>query len=139
MAFMGGSPRSTPRSFLQMMCSEQTTGFVSGNTGGFAGITNAFSYNKRLQPVFMSATAPSQTVFSIGYDFHVGAGNNGNVYGITNYKDHTRNQSLTYDALNRLTSAQNAGTNYADTTVQGKTAYWGNNYSYPSYSNLMKQ
>src|SRR6266481_8429308 len=47
------------------------TGFVSGNSGTFAGITNAFSYNKRLQPLIMSATAPSQTVFSIGYDFHV--------------------------------------------------------------------
>ena len=63
------------------------TGFVSGNSGTFAGITNAFSYNKRLQPLAMSANAPSQTVFSIGYDFHFGAGNNGNVFGITNYKD----------------------------------------------------
>jgi hypothetical protein len=47
------------------------TGFVSGNSGTFAGITNAFSYNKRLQPLAMSVAAPSQTVFSIGYDFHV--------------------------------------------------------------------
>jgi hypothetical protein len=39
------------------------TGFVSGNSATFAGITNAFSYNKRLQPVAMSAAAPSQTVF----------------------------------------------------------------------------
>jgi len=42
------------------------TGFVSGNSGTFAGITNAFAYNKRLQPLTMAATAPSQTVFSIG-------------------------------------------------------------------------
>ncbi len=40
----------------------QMTGFVSGNGGAFAGITSAFSYNKRLQPVNMSANAPSQTV-----------------------------------------------------------------------------
>jgi hypothetical protein len=46
------------------------TGFVSGNSGTSAGIANAFTYNKRLQPVTMSATTPSQTVFSIGYDFH---------------------------------------------------------------------
>jgi YD repeat-containing protein len=39
------------------------TGFISGNSGTFAGITNAFSYNKRLQPLNMSATAPSQPVF----------------------------------------------------------------------------
>jgi len=44
----------------------------------------------------MSASAPSQTVFSIGYDFHYGAGNNGNVWGITNYKDNSRNQSFTW-------------------------------------------
>ena len=29
----------------------QMTGFVSGNSASFAGITSAFSYNKRLQPV----------------------------------------------------------------------------------------
>lgn len=53
------------------------TGFVSGYSATFAGITNAFTYNKRLQPVAMSANAPSQTVFSIGYDFHVGNGTSG--------------------------------------------------------------
>ena len=67
------------------------TGFISGYGTSFAGITNAFSYNKRLQPVNMSANSPSQTVFSIGYDFHLGNGttgaDNGNVFGITNYKD----------------------------------------------------
>jgi RHS repeat-associated protein len=117
------------------------TGFISGNSGTFAGITSAFSYNKRLQPVNMSASAPSQTVFSIGYDFHVGNGtsgaDNGNVFGITNYKDNTRNQTFTYDLLNRLISAQNAGTNCAATTVNGKTEYWGNNYGYDAWGNLI--
>jgi RHS repeat-associated protein len=111
-------------------------GFLSGYSATFAGITNAFSYNKRLQPLAMSAAAPSQTVFSIGYDFHLSNGNNGNVFGITNYKDNSRNQSFTYDALNRLTSAQNAGTNCAATTVNGKTEYWGNNYGYDAWGNL---
>src|SRR5205807_1704368 len=70
------------------------TGFISGNSGTFAGITSAFNYNKRLQPLNMSASSPSQTVFSIGYDFHLGNGDNGNVFGITNYKDtnHGRDQ-----------------------------------------------
>ncbi|HWF06774.1 MAG TPA: hypothetical protein VHA06_24000 [Candidatus Angelobacter sp.] len=63
------------------------TGFVSGYSSSFAGITNAFAYNKRLQPLAMSATAPSQTVYSIGYDFHYGAGNNGNVFGIYSSRD----------------------------------------------------
>jgi YD repeat-containing protein len=71
------------------------TGFVSGNSGTFAGITSAFSYNKRLQPVNMSAASPSQTLYSVGYDFHVGAGNNGNVFGIYNYRDRDRDQTFT--------------------------------------------
>jgi len=117
------------------------TGFVSGASGSFAGINNTYSYNKRLQPVNMSASSPSQTVFSIGYDFHLGNGtsgtDNGNVWGITNYKDSSRNQSFTYDTLNRLTSAQNAGTNCATTTVNGKTEYWGNSYGYDAWGNLL--
>ena len=112
------------------------TGFISGNSGSFAGITSAFSYNKRLQPLAMSANAPSQTVFSIGYDFHLGAGNNGNVFGITNYKDQNRNQTFTYDPLNRLISAQNAGTNCAATVIGGKSEYWGNSYGYDAWGNL---
>ena len=51
------------------------TSLVNGQSSGFAGITNTFSYNKRLQPVNMSASSPAQTVFSIGYDFHLGSSN----------------------------------------------------------------
>jgi RHS repeat-associated protein len=119
---------------------EQITNFVSGNTGSFAGITNSFSYNKRLQPINMSAASPSQAVFSIGYDFHVGNGSsgsdNGNVWGITNYKDNNRNQSFTYDALNRLTSAQNAGTDCNATVLGGNKKFWGNTYTYDAWGNL---
>jgi RHS repeat-associated protein len=119
------------------------TGFVSGYSTSFVGITSAFSYNKRLQPLAMSANAPSQTVFSIGYDFHLGNGtsgaDNGNVFGITNYKDQNRNQTFTYDLLNRLISAQNAGTNCAATVVGGKTEYWGNSYGYDAWGNLLQK
>ncbi|HEY2496657.1 MAG TPA: RHS repeat-associated core domain-containing protein [Candidatus Angelobacter sp.] len=123
------------------------TGFVSGNSATFAGITNAFSYNKRLQPVTMSATSPSQTVYSIGYDFHAGNGttgsgaNNGNVFGITNYKDttHGRDQTFTYDPLNRVTSAQNTGTDCNAMTVNNKIEYWGNSYSYDAWGNLLQK
>jgi RHS repeat-associated protein len=122
------------------------TGFVSGS-GGAAAITSSFTYNKRLQPLTMSATAPSQTVYSIGYDFHAGNGtagtgtDNGNVFGIINYKDttHGRDQTFTYDALNRLISAQNAGTNCSTMVLQNKTEYWGNSYSYDAWSNLLQK
>jgi hypothetical protein len=89
----------------------------------------------------MSANAPSQTEFSIGYDFHLGngtsGGDNGNVFGITNYKDTTRNQTFTYDALNRLASARNAGTDCSVKVLQNKTEYWGNSYSYDAWGNLL--
>jgi RHS repeat-associated protein len=116
------------------------TGFLSGYSTSFAGITNAFTYNQRLQPVNMSANAPGQTVFSIGYDFHVGNGtsgaDNGNVFGITNYKDQTRNQTFTYDILNRLVSARNAGTDCTVTILGGLKKFWGNTYTYDAWGNL---
>jgi RHS repeat-associated protein len=113
------------------------TGFVSGNSTTFAGITSSFSYNKRLQPTLMSANAPNQTVFSIGYDFHLGNGDNGNVFSLINYRDQTRTQTFAYDALNRLTSALNAGTDCTKMTVNGKTEYWGNSYGYDAWGNLI--
>lgn len=117
-------------------------GFTNGNTGTFGGITNAFSYNKRLQPVNISAATPSQQkVFAIGYDFHVGNGtsgsDNGNVWGITNFKDPSRSENFTYDALNRLTSAQSTGTDCNALLVDGHTKNWGNTYSYDAWGNLL--
>src|SRR5579864_5277260 len=120
-------------------------GFISGYGASFAGITNAFTYNKRLQPVNMSANAPGQTVFSIGYDFHSGTGtggsgaDNGNVFGITNYKDTTRSQTFTYDLLNRLASAQNAGTDCTVNALGGNKKFWGNTYSYDAWGNLLNK
>ncbi|HEX7289216.1 MAG TPA: hypothetical protein VF532_23730 [Candidatus Angelobacter sp.] len=87
----------------------------------------------------MSASAPSQTVFSIGYDFHLNNGNNGDVFGITNFKDNTRNQTFTYDPLNRLISAQNAGTDCAVAVLGGKEKFWGNNYAYDAWGNLLQK
>jgi RHS repeat-associated protein len=130
-------------------------GFISGS-GGAAAITNLFSYNNRLQPCRMTASTgalpvscadadPTHrgNVYDITYDFHVGNGtsgtDNGNVWGITNNKDTTRNQTFTYDPLNRLISAQNAGTNCAATTVNGKTAYWGNSYGYDAWGNMLSK
>jgi RHS repeat-associated protein len=115
------------------------TGFISESSASFAGITNSFSYNKRLQPVTMSATSPAQTVFSIGYDFRLGNGNNGNVWNLYNYKDRNRDQTFTYDALNRLTSAQNAGTDCNQKVLENKTEYWGNSYSYDAWGNLLNK
>jgi hypothetical protein len=114
----------------------QMTAFTSGQSATFAGIANSFTYNNRLQPINMSAVSPSQTVFSIGYDFHWQNSDNGNVFAITNYRDANRNQTFAYDSLNRLTSAQNAGTDCARTVIGGNLAYWGNTYTYDAWGNL---
>jgi hypothetical protein len=87
----------------------------------------------------MLASTASQTLFSIGYDFHLGSGDNGNVFGITNNKDATRNQTFTYDQLNRLVSAQNAGTDCNVTVLGGKKKFWGNNYGYDAWGNLLSK
>ena len=95
------------------------TGALAGATFGasssFAGITVTNQYNKRLQPAMLSASAASQTVLSLSYDFHLGTADNGNVYGITNNLDGVRpngpngSVQFTYDALNRVTSASTLG------------------------------
>jgi RHS repeat-associated protein len=122
------------------------TNLISGS-GGPASITNTFVYNNRLQVCRMAASStgaiPTSCINSFGnildlsYDFHLGSGDNGNVYGITNYRDQSRNQSFTYDPLNRLISAQNAGTDCTVHLLQNKTKFWGNSYSYDAWGNLL--
>jgi hypothetical protein len=80
---------------------------------------------KRASITLALATTPTDWLDLI-YDFHLGNGNNGNVWGITNNRDTSRSQTFTYDALNRLLSAQNAGTDCTKTLPDGHTEYWGN-------------
>jgi len=98
-----------------------------GVTGGFTGIVTSNSYNKRLQPIFLTAAAPSQTVLSLGYDFGLNTANNGNVLSVTNNRDPNRSQQFTYDQLNRLASAQTTSN------------LWGNAYTYDIWGNLLQK
>jgi RHS repeat-associated protein len=107
------------------------TGFVSGGT-----ITNSFSYNNRLQPLTMEASTPQQKVFGLKYDFQEGNGDNGNVFAIANNRDDTRSQSFTYDVLNRLSSAQNAGIDCTQGALNS-SKFWGNSYGYDPWGNLL--
>ena len=88
---------------------------------------------------FSGGTGANLSVFSLTYNFNLGNGDNGNAIGITNNRDNTRSQSFTYDALNRLTSAQNAGTDCTQHTVNGLTEYWGNSYGYDAWGNLLQK
>jgi RHS repeat-associated protein len=69
------------------------------------------TYSKRLQPTLLSAsTWTNATIMSFTYDFHLGNGDNGNVFQIVNGRDNTRTQNFTYDKFNRITSAYTQGT-----------------------------
>jgi len=125
------------------------TAFVSGQSGTVAGITNGFMYNNRLQPCRTTASSTGQlpttctnlwgNLLDLEYRYNLGAGDNGNVTQIVNWRDQSRAQTFTYDSLNRLTSAQNAGTDCSQTTVNGKTEYWGNSYGYDAWGNLLQK
>jgi RHS repeat-associated protein len=115
------------------------SGFTSGQQPGFAGVNHSSTYNSRLQPVNISASSPTQTIFSLSYDFHLGNGDNGNVWKVTNNKDTSRTQSFTYDGLDRITSAQNAGTDCSVILPGGHTKFGGNAYSYDPWGNLLQK
>jgi RHS repeat-associated protein len=114
----------------------QLSGMTLGKATGFAGITVANAYNKRLQPILLSAASPSGTVFSECFDFHLGvainsppcafsastAGDNGNVYQIVNNRDNTRTQNFMYDWLNRIQQAYSSGTQWGETFGPTATA-----------------
>src|SRR5258708_4179941 len=94
-----------------------------GFTGTFAGITLQNGYNSRLQPTSISATTPSPaTVLSFSYDFHLGNGDNGNVFQIANGRDGNRAQNFLYDSLNRIQQAYTTGTNWGETFSPTATA-----------------
>jgi RHS repeat-associated protein len=108
--------------------------------GSFPALNSSFQYNPRLQlcriTTLTSGTLPNSctdsqhtgNVMDRGYDFHLNAGNNGNVFAITNYRDTTRSQAFTYDALNRLVSGLSA--------ANTGTYSWGENYSIDAWGNL---
>ncbi len=117
-----------------------TTGMINGVVAGsFTGIFTFNAYNQRLQPCRLSARisglAPSQcsdnlhvgNVLDLTYDFHVGAGDNGDVYQITNNFDTNRTQNFTYDALNRIASAYTTSN------------FWGNTYQIDPWGNLLQK
>jgi RHS repeat-associated protein len=118
--------------------------------GGLSSLTNGASivstsyYNDRLQPcrisVKSSGTAPAScadtatgNVLDFSYNFSLGASDNGNVTAIANNRDNTRSQNFTYDALNRITSAQ---TQTTGVTIPNANC-WGLTFGYDPWGNLL--
>ncbi len=59
----------------------------------------------------------------------MGASKNGNVASILNNRNHNRDQTYTYDQLNRVATAQSAATSGSDC--------WGLGFSYDIWANLL--
>ena len=70
-----------------------------------------------------------QSFLDKSYNYGALHQNNGNVMSITNNKDSNRNQTFTYDSLNRITSGWSA----ANTGPLS----WGENYAIDAWGNLM--
>jgi RHS repeat-associated protein len=86
-----------------------TYGYVSG---GFGGITENRTYNNRLETTGIQATSSAGTALNLAYGFVTG--NNGNIATQTNNVTSGRTETYTYDALNRLLTAQTAATSGGD-------------------------
>jgi YD repeat-containing protein len=93
-------------------------GYVSG---GFAGITESYSYNNRLEVTAIQASSSAGTVFNLAYTYVTG--NNGNIATQTNNVTNGRTQNYAYDSLNRLLTAQTQATSGGDCWGQS----FGNN------------
>jgi hypothetical protein len=117
--------------------------------GGLAYLQNGtnlyatYISNDRLQLCWMYATTGSAlswnstqctgsgatgTILDLKYNFNLGAGDNGNVVGITNDRDSTRSQKFTYDSLNRISVGGTVNTS--------GTNCWGEQYGYDAWGNL---
>jgi RHS repeat-associated protein len=119
------------------------TGALSSLTNG-ASLVSTVYFNNRLQPCRISVkntgTAPSActdavnigNVLDFTYNFSVGTADNGNVTAITNNRDPLRSQSFTYDALNRLATAQTNAT-----FATAPTKCWGEQFTYDPWANFL--
>ena len=104
-------------------------------------IISTMYYNNRLQPcrisIKTSGTAPTAcsdstdvgNVLDYTYGFNLGSTNNGNVASIANNINTARSQTYTYDALNRVSTAQ--------TVATSGTYAWGLSFGYDAWANLL--
>lgn len=112
---------------------------IFGKTGSFGGITEALTYNNRLQWNTVQASSSNGTLLNWQYCYYpLQSGvcpstpsgiNNDTVGTIFNNVDNGRTQTFTYDYLNRVSTGQSQATSGADC--------WGQNFGYDTYGNLL--
>lgn len=106
----------------------QPTKLTLGN-----GVQETIGYNSRLQLASLAYSSGSTSLLNLTYNYTSTAtpGNNGQIQSITDAVDPGRSESLTYDAWNRLKTAQTTGsTNFPA---------WGLNWDYDRYGNRKAQ
>jgi RHS repeat-associated protein len=99
-------------------------GAVFGQSGTFGGITYSATYNNRLSPYTASATSSGGNALNLTFAYFA----NGNVETITNNLNSNRTESLTYDNLNRISTAHSQATS--------GSYCWGQSFGYDRYANL---
>ena len=102
-------------------------------------------YNSRLQPCWVYAAilpdsfalsypcnqsgVSTGSLLDLQYNYNLGAGDNGNIAGVTNRRNTNRSQTFGYDQLNRLLTAG---------TISGCTSgCWSQSFGYDSWANLL--
>ncbi len=86
-------------------------GYVSG---GFAGVTESYTYNNRLQFSLIQATSTAGLALSLTYSYAQSSHNDGDITTQTNGVNSGRTQTYGYDNLRRLLTAQSQAPSGAD-------------------------
>jgi RHS repeat-associated protein len=103
----------------------QLTGLSHQYATGNPVYTRTLQYNNRLQMSSIVAQAGSTTIQNLGIGFGAAAANNGNIMSITNGLASGRNETFSYDQLNRLQQAYDT--------------HWGETYTYDPWGNMYQR
>ena len=137
-----GAANLTQVQFASMNGTQVGYNYFSGATYGAAGqlgsfglgngAAEAFTYTNRLQLATHTLTMNGNTILNYAYSFNDTSGHdNGNVMGITDNVTPGLSWTYSYDAVNRLTSAQTQATSGADC--------FGQTYGYDAWGNLLQE
>jgi len=107
----------------------QYTSVLYGATGAFAGITQTYSFNNRLQLTNLQASSSAGVVLNLTFSFPGQPNNGGQVSSIVNNVDNSRTMNVTYDSLNRIATAKSQATSGANC--------WGQTFGYDRWANLL--
>src|SRR5260370_27094957 len=94
------------------------------------GLTETWTYNKRLQPNNQQVASSILTPLYRSYSFYDASNhNNGDVMSVSDNLAPGRSQSFTYDSLNRIYAAQSSATSGVDC--------WAQQFGYDPWGNLL--